>query len=463
MPTKGQYTDADVSQRFTDADVAPDARAGLTTEESEHARQMVPARVEPGGLDRLLAPSDMSGNNPNTLSGYAKTWGEALKGAGAGIKAFLTAPPPGTKDNPVIWSPIKQAQKDFGGLKDLYEQSKVNPNYAAGELAGPMLLTHTLSRLLFTPAGMAAKLTRGTGGMAEDIEPTLNDLRAVTREVNPKTGAKFGTPSTVGEFVDQVSAAENKLNKEYANALGPHASSPGPITPNGTFPVSDAILKLLDKVGDTTPEDKAARAYIKKTAALFQKPLTLDELNRQRIAANGRLYSFENKSDVAQYAASGANSGTAVDRAIANTVRDVVYPEMDRLTGKPPGYFRDLQNRVGNLFRLQSDAKQFGTAVHQKSMVERGSTPLERLRPGGAVSMRGGIHGYISNIPALFKAPDPEAEANAAVRSGYGLRQRLQPPPEVMSVPLSALVGALDAESKNKSFHPVLSPQSPLQ
>ena len=417
-----------------------------------------PALKQPSALDRLLAPSDMRGNDPNTLGGYAKTWVEALKGAGAGIKGLITTPVPGTKDNPINWNPLTQAKKDIGGLKDLYEQFKVNPNYAAGELAGPALLTHTVSRLL-SPAGMAAKLTRGTGGMAEDIEPTINELRAATKEVNPKTGKPFGKPATVGDFVDQVSVAEDKLNREYANALGPHASDPGPITPDGKFPVAEAILKLKDKIGDTTPQDKAARSYIDSMASNFQKPLTLDELNRQRIAANGRLYSFENKSDVAQYATAGANSGTAVDRAIANAVRDTVYPEMDKITGKPKGYFRDLQNRVGNLFRLQSDAKEFARGVHQKTMEARGSTPIERIHPGGAVSSRGGIHGYFSNIPAALKSPNPEAGANAAVRSAYGLRQRFQPPPEVMSVPLSALIGGVS----EKPFHPALSPASPVQ
>ncbi len=394
-------------------------------------------------INRILAPSDMRGNDPNTLPGYAKTWGEAAKGAAAGIKGLLTPSLPAK----VNWNPVTQVKEDVSKVKDFLSTAKENPNYAAGEVAGPMLLTHTLSKLM-APAGMAAKLTRGAGGMSEDIEPTIADLRAVTREVNPDTGKPFGTPSTVGDFVKQVSAAESKLNNEYANALGPHANEPGPTMVDGRFPVAEAIRKLKDKIGDTTPQDKAARAYIDQMASHFQKPLSLGELNKQRIAANARLYSFENKSDVAQYAAAGANTGTAVDKAIANSVRDEVYPMMDFVTGKPPGYFRNLQSRVGHLFRLESDAKEYATKVHQKTMESRGSTPMERLRPGGAVSAGGGIHGYISNIPQLFKAADPEGKANAAVRSAYSLRQKVQPPPEAMSLPLSSLLGAFNQPKK---------------
>lgn len=440
--------------------VEPNDWQDVTTEESEHTRQLSPSRplsssITPqktsSAIERLLSPSDMTGNDLNTFRGYARTWGEFLKGAGAGIKNFVMTPLPGTSENPVTWNPVKQVKKDVEGMKALLDEAKKDPNYAAGELAGPMLLTHTLTRL-FTPAGMAAKLTRGSGGMAEDIEPTMGDLRAVTKDLNPSTLKPFGKPKTVGEFVDHVAAAESKLNREYANALGPHANQPGPITPDGTFPVADAILKLKEKLGNTTAQDKAARAYIDHVASEFEKPLTLDELNRQRIAANGRLYSFENKSDVAQYAAAGSNAGTAVDRAIANTVRDVVYPEMDRLTGKPKGYFRNLQNRVGNLFRLQSDAKEYAGKVHQQSMEQRGRTPMERVHKGAAVSAHGGVHGYLSNLPEMFKPSDPEGRANAAIRSAYGVRQSVQPPPEALSQPVTALITALRKDALKRKL-----------
>lgn len=409
------------------------------------------------GIDRMLAPSDMTGNDPNTLKGYLKTWGETLKGAGAGIKSLITTPLPGTDANPINWNPVTQFKKDAAGLGNWYQQFKENPNYAAGEMAGPALLTHTVAKLL-TPAGMVAKLTRGTGGMAEDIEPTINDLRSITKDPDPVTGKPFGNPNTVGDFIKQAGAAEDKLNKEYANTLGPHANDPGPITPNGTFPVSDAILKLKDKLGNTTSQDVAARAYIDKVASEFQNPLTLDELNRQRIAANNRLFSFEKKSDVAQYSAAGSNAGTAVDRAIANTVRDVVYPRMDQLAGKPDGYFRDLQNRVGNLFRLQSDAQDFAKSVHQKTMLARGSTPMERVKPGVAGS-GGGVHGYISNIPAMFRAPNPEGAANSAVESAYGIGQRFSPPPPELSLPVASLMAMIRS---NKGTLKDVAPNHPL-
>ena len=121
-----------------DCDPVHSSSSPIATEESEHARQLSPGMAPPSRpLDRLLAPSDMTGNDPNTLRGYLKTWAEFGKGAGRGIADLVASPPPGTKENPVIWNPVTQLKKDWQGLKNLHEEYKTNPNYVAGELARP--------------------------------------------------------------------------------------------------------------------------------------------------------------------------------------------------------------------------------------------------------------------------------------------------------------------------------------
>jgi hypothetical protein len=410
------------------------APPGLTYEGKNQAGYPVyrgKPQPEPSAIDRALAPSDMSGVDPNTLRGYAKMWGEALKGAGAGIKGMVS--PPYLPEH-IIWNPVEQFKQDAQMLSNLKDVAKHDPNYVAGAISGPALLTHAVSGIM-EPAGMVSKLTRGTGAMAEDIEPAINDLKAVAKA--------SGKPKTIGQFLDNVTEAETRLNQEYANTLGPHANSPGPLTANGKFPVVEALEKVESKLGRTTDQDMHARAYIADLKARFSKPLTLDELNRQRLAANARTRAYWKQNDVAQYGSAGSNIGTAADLAISNAIRDSVYPEMDRLSGKPRGYFRDLQQRVGNLFNMQSDARDFAAGVHQKSMISKGSTPMERIHPGGALSAGGGFHGYIGNLPALLKARDPEAAANRAVRAAYSMRQNLPLPPEAMSLPLSSLISGI--------------------
>jgi hypothetical protein len=418
----------------------PSAPYAPVTEESEHERQLAPSRVKPSGLGQFLAPANETAApkdyDPNTLRGYGARVGQALKGAASGITGLLTTPPPGTKENPIIWNPATQFKKDFQGIKDWNDLRKTNPDYAWGSMVAPMLLTHTVTKFL-EPAGMTAKLARGAGVDPAYIEPVVADLR---------TAAKGAKPKTVGEFVDVANRAQKALNDEYGKSLGKFANHKSNLPDvNGDFPISQAIKALKEKMPQITDADRAERNFIDKAAAEYEKPISLGELDLKRMQANNRLSAYYDKNDVSQYAAESRNAQIAVDKAVADWVRDNVYPDMDRLTGKPPGYFRNLKSRVGNLMNASSQAKEFAAKVHRESAVERGSTPMERLKPGGAVSMRGGVHGYISNIPKLFSAPDPEGEAGSAVKSAFGVRQRVSPPPEIMSVPLSAIIGAEDS------------------
>jgi hypothetical protein len=439
------------------------ANPSLTTEESEHARQLKPAlplssTITPertsSALDRSLAPSDMTGNDPNTLRGYGKTWGEFLKGAGAGIKSLITTPPPGTKENPIIWNPITQVKKDWSGLEDLVATAKDNPNYAAGVVTGPSLLTHTLSKL-FTPAGMAAKLTRGTGvSDATMIEETADDLRAAAKST--------GTPKTIGQFIDSVSSAETTLINKFASALGQYAPYKINLPDvDGNFPLSKAILDLKEKYPRGTEIGDATRRMIDTRAAEFQRPISLADLNRERINADARRFGLYQQSDVRKYASSTANAENAVDTTISDWVRNNAYPEMDKLTGKPEGYFRNLQQRVGNLMRIHSETKENAVKLHTQAMKERGSTRWERARPGASVSQSGTVHTYLPNIPAWLRPENPEEGANAAIRSGYSPRQNFQPPPEVLSLPVSALLGTEAFRHQYPPSHPLS--QSPIQ
>ena len=389
----------------------------------------------PSRIDSFLAPNPAAGNaDPNTLRGYAAQAGEALKGMGASLKGFVTTPIAGTKGNPIIWNPVTQLKKDWQGVKDWNELRKADSPYAWGAVLAPMLLTHTVSGLL-EPAGMTAKLARGAGVDPAYIEPVVADLRAA---------AKGGTPKTVGEFVDLAGKAEKTLNDDFSASLGKfsHYKSNLPDV-NGNFPLSERIKALKNSIPATTAADRAERTFLDQAAAEYQKPVTLGDLDLARKRANARLTAYYDKNDVSQYATETKNAQIGVDKAVADWVRDNVYPEMDQLTGKPPGYFRNLKSRVGNLMNASSQAKEFAAKVHRQSAVERGSTPLERVHPGGAISMRGSAHGYLSNLPAVLRPPNPEAGAGAAVRSAFRLRQRLPAPRKIepLSLPLSAIAG----------------------
>jgi hypothetical protein len=406
------------------------------------------------GIGRLLTPANEAENlpkyDPNTLRGYGLRTVEALKGMGASVGAMFDPHSiPGTKGNPVIWNPATQVKKDWQGIKDWNDLRKINSDYAWGSVLAPMLLTHTLSSLM-EPAGITAKLARGAGVDPAYIEPVVADLREAAKGVKP---------TTVKEFVDVANGAQKTLNDEYGKSLGKFANHKSNLPdPDGRFPISQAIKALKNKMPAITDADRSERSFIDKAASEYEKPITLGELDLKRMQANNRLSAYYDKNDVSQYAAESRNAQIAVDKAVADWVRDNVYPDMDQLTGKQPGYFRNLKSRVGNLMNASSQAIEFATKVHQESAFERGSTPMERIHPGGAISMRGSAHGYISNLPAVLRPPDPEAGANAAVKSAFGLRQQIPPPPEVLSMPLSAIIGGAGAADPKKGVAAALTP-----
>ena len=417
-----------------------------------------PAPRQQWSMDRFLAPANEKANpsqfDPNTLSGYGARTGQALKGIASSVTGmFDLRSIPGGEDNPIIWNPATQFKKDWQGIKDWNELRKANPDYAWGSILGPMLLTHTVSGLI-EPAGITAKLARGTGVDPAYIEPIVADLRAAAKGdkswYTPRGAWEFVTkknkPKTVGDFVELANKAQKGLNQEYAASLGKFSNFKSNLPDaNGNFPISQAIKALKEKMPAITDADRAERAFVDKAAAEYQKPISLGELDLKRMQANNRLTAYYDKNDVSQYATESRNAQIAVDKTVADWVRDNVYPEMDQLTGKPAGYFRNLKARVGNLMNASSQAKEFAAKVHRESAVERGSTPMERVHPGGAISLRGSAHGYLSNLPAAIKPPNPEGAANAAVRSAFSLRNRLPAPrkAEILSVPLSAITSAM--------------------
>jgi hypothetical protein len=361
---------------------------------------------------------------------------------GAGAKAFVTAPLPGTENNPVIWNPVTQFQKDWQGVKDWNELRKADPDYAWGNMLGGMLVSHTLSKLIggALPKNMGDKLAAGAHVNPDDVEPVVKDLRAAR--------SFWQKPRTVGDFVGLASDAQKNLDTEYANALGKYSVYKGNLPDaNGRFPLSDAILELKDKYPAGTEWGNAARRMLDQRAAEYQRPVSLGDLDLERKNANSRIDAYEAMSQLKQAGKRLSTPEIAVDQTIANWVRDNVYPEMDQLTGKQPGYFRDLKLRVGNLMRLQSDAQQQAEKMSLASGIERGTPKISHARLGASVGPTGEPHGWIGNIASVVHTPDPEAAANTAVSHAFDARRVIAPSKatrqtiNAAQLPVSVLMG----------------------
>ena len=72
---------------------------------------------------------------------------------------------------------------------------------------------------------------------------------------------------------------------------------------------------------------------------------------------------------VLQYALSDKGQ---IDKAVADAIRDEVYPHVDQLIGKPVGYTRDLKQRIGSLMNVSSDLKEHAKTTEKQSMKSAG-------------------------------------------------------------------------------------------
>lgn len=303
---------------------------------------------------------------------------------------------------------------------------------AAGDIMG------TIANLLMLKAAKGPKtegrLAYATGAEAKDVLKSAPDL---IKEVQAS-----GRPGDLNEIIGTIDRAKNKLNVEFANALGPNANRT--IMPTG--PVA-RLQKLLTTNLPNTAWGKASEKQIKAAIIEFQKPWTLAQLDQERMDANARVHEFEKRGDVDQYAATRKQNRTvAIDKAIADGIRDEIYPMMDQLRGKPAGYFANLKDRIGALMNVESDAKAHRDTLRTRSLQAEGAPLLERLKLRGLVGEEGHPRFYFSNI---LSPSDPLAAAGRVGQAAFA-------GPGTSAARAAALVEALRRTAPN---HPLLQQQ----
>jgi hypothetical protein len=289
------------------------------------------------------------------------------------------------------------------------------------------------------------KLAYASGG-----KDSVRPLERVIGDID-KTVAKVGKPRTVGDFLQVVDTAKGDLNTEYANALGPHANDPV-----AAHPIADRIRSLITPNMQNTEHGREMAGQIKNAAVEFDKPWTLGELDAERMDANSRTHAYEKKNMSDQYAALKGRRSVAIDKAIADGVREMVYPIMDRTAGKPKGYFADLKGRIGSLLELQSNLNEHVKDIHSKSVTASGAPFFERSQFRANVGQSGSPRVWLSNLMSSIHAPDPESRAGGVLRGAFKTPSAV---PLVMSMPVKVLLtGDYTTDKKDRRLpasHPV--------
>lgn len=385
----------------------------------------------PGG-GTMQGVSKMAEGGLNILQGHPiKGVNKAVQGAGQALAPAVAATNPEFLPEAIEYGAIgagtERAARGLGFSEDTSET-------IGTVVTGLLGLSKAKSQ---STDAVANKLKFASNAPVEAIKSTIGDIS--------KAIATTEKPDSVGGFLDAVKTAKQTLNDEYGNALGPHANDQ--IMPEE---ISNRILKLITPNMENTARGRSETAAIKNAAVEYQKPWSLGALDQERMDANSRLHSYEKKGLADQYAASGSQVGTAIDKAIADGVRESVYPMMDRLSGKPAGYFRGLKERVGNLLQIESDTHDQIEKLENLTAKVKGAPPLSRARVRGNVGEGGAPRFWISNALAAVHAPDEMGAANSAVRSAFKKSGSIDP--LLYGLPIKALLGGEVTPPKKKDL-----------
>jgi hypothetical protein len=300
------------------------------------------------------------------------------------------------------------------GVQNLSEDiNKGNYGGAGGDLLG-ILVNLLMLRKSMSPSAKIAtnRLTAAAGkDMLMPIEKTLPDLR--------KTASETGlSPKSMEDFHSVVSSASRQMKREADAALAPIGQTQ--IFPSG---IAQRIRALITSNMVHTIGGQTNAAKIEAAAREFDRPWSYADLDLERADINKRINPFYNKEGIDQYAAL-VNRNTLIDKTIADAIRDIVYPQMDRAALKPPGYFRALKQRQGNLMELQSELdpkspKSRTTALRGQTAEIQGGSRFSRenasIHMGGSGVPRASIYGLLN----VIKKRNPMAAANKRVGMGF--------------------------------------------
>jgi hypothetical protein len=214
------------------------------------------------------------------------------------------------------------------------------------------LTTGTPGELLQSALKPGVKYGAGVG---DSLEKALPDVLAANPSLNGVSG-----------FASAADAAKDASFEPYNNLIAPYrplkSGVEGPVRPSridGT-PIADAQLKsiptmdLIEKPGTKTFPDAngvVGGGILNDTAAKaapYRAGFDVPTLDAVRGDANAKLNAFYNKAGGDQ-AAALSNPETARVKAVGDTTRKILYPELESGAGLPSGAVADMQGKYGLL------------------------------------------------------------------------------------------------------------------
>jgi len=260
----------------------------------------------------------------------------------------------------------------------------------------------------------------GKLGPREDIDAGLPEILKTEREPGNKV-------TTIGNYLNVLKQTKHRLGNEVNLAL------------RNTVKVGDKDVPLSGVEADTTSISDRIRniesqhptweethpeklKYLKQRGLMYEsKPHSYGWLFARRQELNdelSRFYSLQTTGEKEDFLYRHPN--LEADKAEADAIRDLIYPEMDKAAHKPEGYFRNLQRRYGSVISVDNATEKRVEALEAEMRMKRGAPFSERVNvstygvPPGRVGMA------VHRLHGLVFRPDADSILNHTVKGAFG-------------------------------------------
>lgn len=231
---------------------------------------------------------------------------------------------------------------------------------------------------------------------------------------------------TVGDYQNVLKKTKEGLRGQVVDALKAPVSTPQGKVPLGatqadTTPVYKAVQKLITgHPSDEVWNPGKLEAWRERASKWLTEPHSYNDIFDRRQVLNEELNRYEALAPAEKAIYASQHPNLAIDKAEADAIRDIVYPQMDTAAGKPQGYFRDLQHKYGSVIETERN-----TQLNLRKLEQRGATAR-----GGPVTERVGASSYMTpgakpgfslhRVHGLLKSPAPEKVLDSRAKSAFG-------------------------------------------
>ncbi len=177
-------------------------------------------------------------------------------------------------------------------------------------------------------AGMLSSLPRGRAAqdVGELVGKNIDFIRAEAKKAGIKPADLTGEGG-YERFVKLLDNAAKNLEKEYRSVLEPYRSARVE-----TLPIRDAILSVIREHPEWNQLHPEVVIDLVEQANRFTRPMTLEQLNRERTLMNSQLNDLYRQSELGQFVnVNKARAAVLGTKTARDALTDTLYGELDRL------------------------------------------------------------------------------------------------------------------------------------